>query len=40
MAFAESPCAQAVTVSFFDSPTAPDTGCVSGLKPPRFEIGP
>lgn len=40
VAFAESPCAQAVTVSFFDSPTAPNTGCVSGLKPPGFEIGP
>ncbi|MFE0044386.1 alpha/beta fold hydrolase [Streptomyces albireticuli] len=38
--FATSRCAQKITVSFFDSPTAPDTGCLTGLRPPRFEIGP
>ncbi|MGW7467568.1 alpha/beta fold hydrolase [Streptomyces xantholiticus] len=40
VAFAESPCAQAITASFFDSPTAPNTGCLAGLQPPEFEIGP
>jgi pimeloyl-ACP methyl ester carboxylesterase len=40
VAFAESPCAQAVTESFFDRPTAPDTGCLAGLRPPTFEIAP
>ncbi len=39
VAFAESPCAQAITSSFFDTPTAPDTGCIAGLQPPQFEIG-
>ncbi|WP_058043662.1 alpha/beta fold hydrolase [Streptomyces roseifaciens] len=38
--FATSRCAQEITVSFFDNPTAPKTGCLTGLKPPRFEIGP
>ncbi|MFF8378246.1 alpha/beta fold hydrolase [Streptomyces sp. NPDC015661] len=37
--FADSKCAQTMTVSFFDNPTAPDTGCLAGLKPPTFEIG-
>ncbi|MFD9123461.1 alpha/beta hydrolase [Kitasatospora sp. NPDC059571] len=35
--FADSPCAQSITTSFFDSPTAPDTGCLAGLQPPVFE---
>ncbi|MFI1394532.1 alpha/beta fold hydrolase [Streptomyces sp. NPDC020681] len=38
--FAASPCAQAITLSFFDSPTGPDTGCIAGVQPPQFEIGP
>ncbi|MEV8626112.1 alpha/beta fold hydrolase [Streptomyces sp. NPDC051079] len=38
--FADSKCAQTMTVSFFDSPTAPDTSCLAGLKPPTFEIAP
>ncbi|RKT19998.1 alpha/beta hydrolase family protein [Streptomyces sp. 1114.5] len=38
--FADSPCAQSITRSFFDAPTAPDTGCLAGLKPPAFEIAP
>ncbi|WFB05721.1 alpha/beta fold hydrolase [Streptomyces sp. LX-29] len=38
--FATSRCAQEITASFFDTPTAPNTGCVTGLKPPQFEIGP
>ncbi|MFI9203017.1 alpha/beta fold hydrolase [Streptomyces sp. NPDC053048] len=38
--FATSRCAQEITASFFDNPTAPKTGCLSGLKPPQFEIGP
>ncbi|GGY07923.1 alpha/beta fold hydrolase [Streptomyces hiroshimensis] len=38
--FATSRCAQEITVSFFDNPTAPQTGCLTGLEPPRFEIGP
>jgi pimeloyl-ACP methyl ester carboxylesterase len=37
--FAGSPCAQAITASFFATPTAPRTGCLAGVKPPRFEIG-
>ncbi|WP_338931257.1 alpha/beta fold hydrolase [Streptomyces netropsis] len=37
---ATSRCAQEITASFFDRPTAPKTGCLKGLKPPRFEIGP
>ncbi|MFF3398297.1 alpha/beta fold hydrolase [Streptomyces sp. NPDC002659] len=40
VAFAESPCAQTITVSFFDSPTAPDRSCLAGLQPPAFEIAP
>ncbi|MEU9031130.1 alpha/beta hydrolase [Streptomyces sp. NPDC048383] len=40
VAFAASPCAQEITLSFFDTPTAPKTGCVTNLKPPQFEIGP
>jgi pimeloyl-ACP methyl ester carboxylesterase len=39
VAFAASPCAQAITVSFFDNPTAPNTGCLAVLRPPQFEIG-
>lgn len=35
--FATSQCAQEITLSFFDNPTAPKTGCLTGLKPPRFE---
>ncbi|MEV0537351.1 alpha/beta hydrolase [Kitasatospora sp. NPDC050463] len=38
--FADSPCAQSITRSFFDTPTAPDTGCLAGLQPPAFEIAP
>ncbi|MGI5403755.1 alpha/beta fold hydrolase [Streptomyces sp. CA-135486] len=40
VAFAESPCAQAISISFFDTPNAPNTGCLAGLQPPQFEIGP
>ncbi|MEW2635714.1 alpha/beta fold hydrolase [Streptomyces sp. NPDC048389] len=40
VAFAESPCAQAITASFFESPTAPDTRRLAGLQPPEFEVGP
>ncbi|MFF8352212.1 alpha/beta fold hydrolase [Streptomyces chartreusis] len=40
VAFAESPCARSITVSFFDSPTAPNKSCLAGLQPPRFEIAP
>jgi pimeloyl-ACP methyl ester carboxylesterase len=32
----QSPCAQAVVVSFLADPAAPDTSCVGALKPPRF----
>jgi pimeloyl-ACP methyl ester carboxylesterase len=38
--FADSPCAQSITTSFFDTPTAPDTGCLAGLRPPAFDIAP
>ncbi|MER6737372.1 alpha/beta fold hydrolase [Streptomyces puniciscabiei] len=38
--FAASPCAQAITRSFLDTPAAPDTGCVKHVEPPRFEAGP
>ncbi|MFJ9773109.1 alpha/beta fold hydrolase [Kitasatospora sp. NPDC101157] len=38
--FADSPCAQSITRSFFNTPTAPDKGCLAGLKPPAFEIAP
>ncbi|MEW1909090.1 alpha/beta hydrolase [Kitasatospora sp. NPDC085895] len=38
--FADSPCAQSITTSFFDTPTAPGTGCLAGLRPPAFEIAP
>lgn len=37
--FAASPCAQAITRSFLDTPAAPDTGCLKDVKPPQFEIG-
>ncbi|MFG3346106.1 alpha/beta fold hydrolase [Streptomyces sp. NPDC048018] len=37
--FADSACAQTMTVSFFERPDAPDTGCLAGLRPPAFEIG-
>ncbi|THA50589.1 alpha/beta fold hydrolase [Streptomyces sp. A1136] len=37
--FATSKCAQDITVSFFDTPDAPKTGCLKSLKPPEFEIG-
>ncbi len=37
---ATSKCAQEIAVSFFDDPAAPKTACLSGLKPPQFEIGP
>ncbi|MFE7273954.1 alpha/beta fold hydrolase [Streptomyces sp. NPDC057623] len=40
VAFAESPCAQKITTSFFNTPTAPNTRCLAGLRPPAFEIGP
>ncbi|MEU4067557.1 alpha/beta hydrolase [Streptomyces wedmorensis] len=38
--FADSKCAQTMTVSFFDRPDAPDTRCLAGLQPPTFEIAP
>ncbi|MEU6236902.1 alpha/beta fold hydrolase [Kitasatospora sp. NPDC047058] len=38
--FADSACAQRITRSFLNSPTAPDTGCLAGLRPPAFEIAP
>ncbi|WP_030198140.1 alpha/beta hydrolase [Streptomyces sp. NRRL S-87] len=38
--FADSTCAQTITNSFFDRPTAPDTSCLAGLRPPAFEIAP
>ncbi|MDQ1012608.1 pimeloyl-ACP methyl ester carboxylesterase [Streptomyces sp. V4I23] len=38
--FASSECAQEITVSFFDTPAAPKTGCLNSLEPPEFEIGP
>jgi pimeloyl-ACP methyl ester carboxylesterase len=31
-----SPCAQAVVVSFFADPGAPNTSCVGALRPPSF----
>ncbi|MET9908509.1 alpha/beta fold hydrolase [Streptomyces sp. NPDC006476] len=37
--YAESPCAQTITDSFFDTPTAPNTRCLANVKPPTFEIG-
>ncbi|MGW5032903.1 alpha/beta fold hydrolase [Streptomyces nigra] len=40
VAFAESPCAQSITVSFFRSPTAADRSCLATVRPPRFEIAP
>ncbi|MEU8463373.1 alpha/beta fold hydrolase [Streptomyces sp. NPDC029003] len=40
VAFAASPCAQEITRSFLDAPTAPRTGCVGGLRPPEFDTGP
>lgn len=40
VAYAESPCARSITVSFFNSPTAPNKSCLAGLQPPRFEIAP
>ncbi|MEU3774618.1 alpha/beta fold hydrolase [Streptomyces sp. NPDC032472] len=38
--FATSKCAQEITGSFFDTPTAPNTACLKSLKPPQFETGP
>ncbi|MGP3690317.1 alpha/beta fold hydrolase [Streptomyces sp. IBSNAI002] len=38
--FATSKCAQEITASFFDRPTAPKTKCLKSLEPPEFEIGP
>ncbi|MEV8098940.1 alpha/beta fold hydrolase [Kitasatospora sp. NPDC085879] len=38
--FADSSCAQTITRSFFDTPTAPNTGCLAGLQPPEFDIAP
>ncbi|MEG3627514.1 alpha/beta fold hydrolase [Streptomyces poriticola] len=40
VAFAESPCAQEITVSFFDTPDRPNTSCLADLRPPEFEIAP
>ncbi|MCF3179470.1 alpha/beta fold hydrolase [Streptomyces polychromogenes] len=37
---ATSKCAQTIVASFFDTPTAPDTSCLKGLKAPAFETGP
>ncbi|MEV7022084.1 alpha/beta hydrolase [Kitasatospora sp. NPDC093558] len=36
--FADSACAQEITRSFFDTPTAPNTECLACLQPPDFEI--
>ncbi|GAA0266566.1 alpha/beta fold hydrolase [Streptomyces polychromogenes] len=36
----QSPCAAKVLASFLDRPTAPDTGCVTGLAPAPFTITP
>lgn len=36
----QSPCAAKVLASFLARPTAPDTGCVAGLKPAPFTITP
>ncbi|PSJ28492.1 transporter [Streptosporangium nondiastaticum] len=38
--FATSRCAQEITTSFFNNPTAPKTACLTTLKPPRFETAP
>ncbi|MFH7599529.1 alpha/beta fold hydrolase [Streptomyces racemochromogenes] len=38
--FATSKCAQTIAVSFFDTPTAPDTACLKSLKAPVFETAP
>ncbi|MFF4582420.1 alpha/beta fold hydrolase [Streptomyces sp. NPDC001373] len=38
--FATSKCAQAITGSFLDNPTAPDTACLKDLRAPAFETGP
>ncbi|MEU3744376.1 MULTISPECIES: alpha/beta fold hydrolase [Streptomyces] len=38
--FADSPCAQTITTSFFADPARPDTRCLAGLQPPQFEIAP
>jgi len=35
-----SPCAQAVVVSFFADPGAPNTSCVGALRPPSFTASP
>ncbi|MET9730541.1 alpha/beta fold hydrolase [Streptomyces sp. NPDC006458] len=40
VAFAESTCAQAITLSFFETPNAADRSCLAGLQPPVFEIAP
>ncbi|MFB6677974.1 alpha/beta fold hydrolase [Streptomyces sp. NPDC056390] len=37
--FATSKCAQEITVSFFNTPAAPNTACLKTLEPPKFEIG-
>ncbi|MEU6281057.1 alpha/beta fold hydrolase [Streptomyces sp. NPDC047028] len=39
VAYAESPCAQTITTSFFDTPASPGTRCLAGLKPPTFDTG-
>jgi pimeloyl-ACP methyl ester carboxylesterase len=36
----KSDCAQRVLASFLATPGAPNTGCVAGLKPPKFTVGP
>lgn len=38
--YAGSPCAQRIADSFFDHPTAPNTRCLAGVRPPQFEIAP
>ncbi|MEU8436501.1 alpha/beta fold hydrolase [Streptomyces sp. NPDC029216] len=38
--FATSKCARTITLSFFADPSAADTACLKGLKPPAFETGP
>ncbi|WP_327131117.1 alpha/beta hydrolase [Streptomyces sp. NBC_01343] len=38
--FATSKCAQEIAVSFFDTPSAPKTACLTTLKAPAFETGP
>ncbi|MFJ4778820.1 alpha/beta fold hydrolase [Streptomyces sp. NPDC088762] len=38
--FASSKCGRQITLSFFDTPTAPKKECLGRLEPPEFEIAP